>query len=103
VRGERERVVVEVGHVDQIPSSWEPDIESERPRAIDPRGGKQRFGVVEKRSQPNLIRMPCLVSRRQPRRDPQLLIVAFGAGVPAHRHKVTPLNNEYFSAPLPLS
>jgi hypothetical protein len=24
------------------------------------------------------------------------MVVAFGAGVPAHRHKVTRLNNEYF-------
>ena len=83
--GEWVRVVVEVRHVEEIPSSREPDIESQRPRAVDPRVGKQRFGVLEERPQPNLVWIVGLVPRSQPRRDPQLLAGAFGAGVPAHR------------------
>jgi hypothetical protein len=60
-RGERVRVVVGVRHIEQIPSSWEPDIESERPWAVDPRSGEQRFGVVEKCPQSNLIRIAGLI------------------------------------------
>lgn len=90
--GERVRVVVEVRHVEQIMLRWEPDIESECPQAVDPRASEQRFGVVEVRPQPNLIRVVGPVPLRQRRRDPQLLFVDFGAGVPAHRHKVTRLH-----------
>jgi hypothetical protein len=60
-RGERIRVVIRVGHVEQISSSWEPDIEAERPWAVDPRSGEQRFGVVEKYPQSNLIRIAGLI------------------------------------------
>jgi hypothetical protein len=60
-RGERVRVVVGVRQFEQIPSSWEPDIEAERPWAVDPRSGEQRFGVVEKCPQSNLIRIAGLI------------------------------------------
>lgn len=40
-------IVVEVRHVEQIPSGWKTDIELERPRTFDPRGSKQLFGVIE--------------------------------------------------------
>src|SRR6476646_1439499 len=55
--------------------------------AHGPSGRQQGFGVLEIRPQPNLRRIIGLLPRRQPRRDPQRLRVAFGAGVPPHRRQ----------------
>jgi hypothetical protein len=87
--GEWIRVIVEVGCVEQIPRTGEPDVETQRPWPVDPRGTEERFGVIQIHPQSKLVWMVGFVPRRQPRRDPQLQGAVFRTGIPAHHHKVT--------------
>jgi hypothetical protein len=60
-------VVVDVSLVEKVPpTNGQANIESQRPMPVDPRGCQQRFGVVEKRAQPDLSRIVGLVPRVEP-------------------------------------
>jgi hypothetical protein len=86
--GERIGKVIEVSCIEQIPRSWQPDIESERPRSDNPGLGEKFIRVIQVRLQSDLIGIISLVPRRQSRRDPQLICGTVRPSVPIHRTKI---------------